>query len=452
MPPLVGKVEGRGNGIKTVVVNNSKIAGSLERPSSHLCKFFGCELGAQSKWVPAADRAVITGAHQTGDLQALVFLYIEKFVLCGSCRNPETKLKVKIKSSTISRTCAACGAKTPIDMGHKLCNFILKEAKAKKKSKDSSKKGGKDGDEGSKKSAKALRKEERDAAKAKKRAKREAAEHEAATAKALAAGAHIDEDGEIWSTDFSEESVALRKQQEMERAAARQDTASLIDAAIAAEEAAKAAEAGDVRAARVVAVGKIRAFMAEGAERTVPEIVEHITNLQLSEVLALNDRTVLAFEAIFGVATTPAEVMGGAAKYAALFKQLVGTVRAKQCALLGGIERHFTLEPARLPLVPLVLKAMYDEPVEVLSEEFMVEWAGETARMAWSDGTSVDDDASVAFKAAAAPFLDWCTADSGSESGSGLVRCGGSPSGSPTAPRVAASSMQGVACCAHSSR
>ena len=50
MPRLVGKIEGRGNGIKTIVVNMEDIATSLNRPPSLPTKFFGCELGAQTRW------------------------------------------------------------------------------------------------------------------------------------------------------------------------------------------------------------------------------------------------------------------------------------------------------------------------------------------------------------------------------------------------------------------
>jgi translation initiation factor 5 len=50
MPRLVAKIEGRGNGIKTVIVNMHEIADALNRPGSLPTKFFGCELGAQSRW------------------------------------------------------------------------------------------------------------------------------------------------------------------------------------------------------------------------------------------------------------------------------------------------------------------------------------------------------------------------------------------------------------------
>lgn len=45
MPLVVGKIEGRGNGIKTVIPNISDVALSLHRSPGEVNKFFGCELG-----------------------------------------------------------------------------------------------------------------------------------------------------------------------------------------------------------------------------------------------------------------------------------------------------------------------------------------------------------------------------------------------------------------------
>ena len=45
MPSLVVKVEGKGNGIKTVILNLDDVARSLGRPSIYLMKYFSCKLG-----------------------------------------------------------------------------------------------------------------------------------------------------------------------------------------------------------------------------------------------------------------------------------------------------------------------------------------------------------------------------------------------------------------------
>ena len=47
---MQAKIEGRGNGIKTNVVNMVDVAKVFARPASHTLKFFGCELGAQTKF------------------------------------------------------------------------------------------------------------------------------------------------------------------------------------------------------------------------------------------------------------------------------------------------------------------------------------------------------------------------------------------------------------------
>lgn len=51
MPKLIGKVEGKGNGIKTVLVNVADIGDALKREAPEITKFFGCELGAQTSFV-----------------------------------------------------------------------------------------------------------------------------------------------------------------------------------------------------------------------------------------------------------------------------------------------------------------------------------------------------------------------------------------------------------------
>jgi translation initiation factor 5 len=139
MPSVFGKIEGRGNGIKTVIPNITDVGLSLHRSPAEVNKFFGCELGAQSSYSPDTDRAVVNGAHTDAVLQQLMHKYIELFVLCPNCRLPETQYK--IKSECIWHKCAACGAKEMVDMQHKLCTFILaQDKKSKQEAKKSEKK------------------------------------------------------------------------------------------------------------------------------------------------------------------------------------------------------------------------------------------------------------------------------------------------------------------------
>jgi translation initiation factor 5 len=141
MPAVFGKIEGRGNGIKTVIPNIADVGLSLHRDPAEVNKFFGCELGAQTTYSVEADRAIVNGAHTDATLQSLIHRYIESFVLCPNCRLPETDYK--IKNEVIYHRCAACGAKEMLDMNHKLTTFILaqdKKAKKEGKAKDKKKK------------------------------------------------------------------------------------------------------------------------------------------------------------------------------------------------------------------------------------------------------------------------------------------------------------------------
>ena len=114
MPKLLAKVEGTGNGIKTVVVNATAIAKALNRPTTckikirflgkkknqtyfhflflDVTKFFGCELGAQVQMNAKEDRYIVNGSHDCEKLQNLLDAFIKRFVLCPHCDNPETRL------------------------------------------------------------------------------------------------------------------------------------------------------------------------------------------------------------------------------------------------------------------------------------------------------------------------------------------------------------------------
>ena len=142
MPLLLTKIEGKGNGIKTVVPNMADVSRALSRPPSYPTKFFGCELGAQTSFDEKNDRYIVNGAHDASRLRELLDVFIDKFVLCRSCKNPETDLIIlkSGRNEDIARDCKACGERTDVDMKHKLVTFILKNPPKNPKK---TKKGGK---------------------------------------------------------------------------------------------------------------------------------------------------------------------------------------------------------------------------------------------------------------------------------------------------------------------
>ncbi|CAO1436198.1 unnamed protein product [Diamesa serratosioi] len=126
MPRILAKVEGKGNGIKTVIVNMAEVAKALNRPATYPTKYFGCELGAQTQFDHKNERFIVNGSHDASKLQELLDVFIRKYVLCPECDNPETDLLVSAKKGTISQGCKACGFHGPLEVNHKVNTYILK--------------------------------------------------------------------------------------------------------------------------------------------------------------------------------------------------------------------------------------------------------------------------------------------------------------------------------------
>jgi len=148
MPKVIVKVEGKGNGIKTRIVNMSDIAKALDRPPSYPTKYFGCELGAQTTIDHKTDKYIVNGSHTADKMQDILDGFIQKFVLCPKCENPETTLTVHKQS--ISQRCMACGERGVLKVVHRLTQFIYKNPpnmgaveNGKKERRNKGKKGGK---------------------------------------------------------------------------------------------------------------------------------------------------------------------------------------------------------------------------------------------------------------------------------------------------------------------
>jgi translation initiation factor 5 len=67
MPRIQGKIEGRGNGIKTVLTNAAEVARCLKRTPEQLTKFIGLQVGANSRIED--QKSIVNGAIETRMLQ-----------------------------------------------------------------------------------------------------------------------------------------------------------------------------------------------------------------------------------------------------------------------------------------------------------------------------------------------------------------------------------------------
>jgi len=146
MPALQTRVEGKGNGVKTRIINMVEVSKSLRRPPSYPTKFFGCEVCASSKFESKTNIALVNGAHDQAKMQQILMLFVEKFVLCPTCKLPETDLIID-KQGKVLGLCRACGAREQVDNQHKLCTFIMKHPPPPPTSLDKQKNTNKKGDE-----------------------------------------------------------------------------------------------------------------------------------------------------------------------------------------------------------------------------------------------------------------------------------------------------------------
>lgn len=121
MPVMAIKIEGRGNGVKTKLVNITNIAKALDRDPLYLMKYFGFELGSQ---ISENAGHLINGKQEVSDLNETLDKFIEKYVLCGKCKNPETIILVK--KDNLRLKCKACGYLTQCDVSHKISTYIIR--------------------------------------------------------------------------------------------------------------------------------------------------------------------------------------------------------------------------------------------------------------------------------------------------------------------------------------
>eukprot|EP01125_Pyxidicula_operculata_P003122 TRINITY_DN1337_c0_g1_i1.p1 TRINITY_DN1337_c0_g1~~TRINITY_DN1337_c0_g1_i1.p1 ORF type:complete len:327 (+),score=46.32 TRINITY_DN1337_c0_g1_i1:24-1004(+) len=104
---LILKVEGRGKMIKTIIENLSVVAKDLERPAVDIMKYFGFSLSSPVQIDGKNDKFSIGGNRDLKELNDILDKYIDIYVLCQVCGNPETIMAVGKRN--IKLNCRACG-------------------------------------------------------------------------------------------------------------------------------------------------------------------------------------------------------------------------------------------------------------------------------------------------------------------------------------------------------
>jgi len=357
MPRLQAKVEGKGNGIKTVIVNMVDIARALARPPTYVTKYFGCELGAQTQFEIKSERYIVNGCHEANKLQDMLDGFIKKFVLCEQCDNPETVLKVK--KNLIGASCKACGHIFTLDMRHKLTTFIVKNPPEK------------DIDaQGVSLTKKKDRKEGKD-----KNGKKDGSDGDADND-----GDWGDDDDADWGEDVSED--AVRKRME---ALSGGLGGLVIDNDLEKDEVER------INIFHKFVVNKKNAGpIHQGA--AAKEVVAEADRLEIK-----NKAPIVLCELLFNDKMFKEKQIE---KYAQLFLRFTHENPKAQKYLLGGLEKTVeTQEAALLNKVPLIFKAFFEE--DIIEEECFLEWAKKVSKK------YVKKETAQKIHDKAAPFIKW---------------------------------------------
>lgn len=381
MERIQSKIEGKGNGIKSVIVNLSSIAHSLSRDPAYVIKYFGFELGAQVTANPSDDRYIINGAHDAGKLQDYLDGFIKKFVLCQMCKNPETDLLIQ-KDGSIIRDCKACGQRTPVDLRHKLASYITKSPPAKKEKKSKSRKSGKktNGDitEGASPKESASDKEDGDYGLA--GSDDELTKRIKAEAKSLPAGS-VSTLKEDWAVDMSEEAIKARAQNlpdDLKNALVIEgedddgDANSPYDQLGSWVNEQRIASSGNLDVVQVYV--KAKELCIEKKHKTLQVLAQTMFDDQIIKRNQIQ-------------------------KYTGCLKKLITSERHEK-AFLGGTERFIGMDhPELIPSVPSILMAYYN--ADLVSEDTITTWGSRASKK------YVDVTTSKKVRKAAEPFLQW---------------------------------------------
>jgi translation initiation factor 5 len=331
----------------------------------HPIKYFGFELGSQVKGDATTDRYIVNGAHDAEKLQNVLDGFINKFVLCGSCKNPETDIIIS-KDDVITKNCKACGAITQADMAHKLIPYIIKSAATSKKSKKDRKGKKEDITESTESIQQMDDDEEADDAEA----------DQAFTQKINMEAALLTEsntalgDDNDWAVDTSEEAVAAR----MKDLAVKGAVAKLMDA-------------GDDEKDPYEDFGDFVLEHKSDAKSIIQKAQElEVRSDKAATILAqtLFDQNILD--------QIPAQLP--------LIKSFVKTEK-EQKGFIGGLERLIALSfPKELfPKTALILKAFYD--VDILEEDTLLSWGEKVSKK------YIERNISRKIHEKAEPFIKW---------------------------------------------
>lgn len=123
MPKMTLKQESRLNGVKTNIFNLDEVSAALRVPSEAIIKYMCAELGANKEGT-----SIIKGNHTYDVMLKQLTRFIERYVICKSCKYPELRMYIEGKNELKSR-CNSCGSSNSHDAAHKAGKALLSHFK-----------------------------------------------------------------------------------------------------------------------------------------------------------------------------------------------------------------------------------------------------------------------------------------------------------------------------------
>lgn len=357
MPKLVTKIEGRGNGIKTVIVNMVDIAKALHVPPSYPTKFFGFELGAQSKFNENTERAIVNGSHNAGDLATTLQKFIHRYILCPRCALPEINHHILVRKQIIEIDCAACGHNGNLKWSHKLVSFIFNQQEKKKSKRVKDK-------------------------------KKEKVKQRNTVEQMQRAQAAVPERRrkETWQTewDFSKEAVENRRKAEFNQLDVSKKQLSYLNK--------------DRSLSEETPVNILKYYIDTTQDCSVEGIASEVRRLQLSRGLDEPQKVKVLLEAIIDCSDSK-NIPKEYEKHQKLLKLFANDRTSKLLLIycvedqLGGLKQ--------LIRMPFILKVLYDQGV--LDDDTIIEWGDSPPENSWMVSKDIASKAREKGKV----FVDW---------------------------------------------
>ncbi|KAL6121842.1 hypothetical protein NUSPORA_01185 [Nucleospora cyclopteri] len=121
MPPVEIAVETN----KTLLKNLELICKSFHRDPQHVLKYLSLNFGCNTKIVTAGTtKFYLTGVFDSEKIQNGIYDFIDNFVLCKKCENPETRFIEQ--NGVLKRSCNSCGSIFNQEL-HKMNSYFIRD-------------------------------------------------------------------------------------------------------------------------------------------------------------------------------------------------------------------------------------------------------------------------------------------------------------------------------------